>query len=53
MAAPQRERSDRVAMETASKVAQFMAGQSNAKTTARYDRRKDDLNLSEVERIGI
>ncbi len=51
--APQRERSDRLAMETASKVAQFMAGHSNAKTTGLYDRRNDDINLSEVERIGI
>ncbi len=45
--------SDRVAMKTASKVAQFMAGHSNAKTTGLYDRRNDDINLSEVERIGI
>ncbi len=40
-------------METVSKVAQFMAGPSNAKTTGLYDRRNDDINLSEVERIGI
>ncbi len=40
-------------METASKVAQFMAGHSNAKTTGLYDRRTDDINLSEVERIAI
>ncbi len=40
-------------MKTASKVAQFMAGHSNAKTTGLYDRRNDDINLSEVERIGI
>jgi site-specific recombinase XerD len=34
-------------------VAQRMAGHSNAKTTSLYDRRNDDISLSEVERIGI
>jgi site-specific recombinase XerD len=34
-------------------VAQRMAGHSNAKTTSLYDRRSDDISLSEVERIGI
>ena len=34
-------------------VAQRMAGHSNAKTTGVYDRRNDDISLSEVERIGI
>jgi site-specific recombinase XerD len=34
-------------------VAQHMAGHSNAKTTGLYDRRNDDISLSEVERIGI
>ncbi len=34
-------------------VAQRMAGHSNAKTTGLYDRRNDDISLSEVERIGI
>ena len=34
-------------------VAQKMAGHSNAKTTGLYDRRSDDINLSEVEKIGI
>ena len=34
-------------------VAQRMAGHSNAKTTGLYDRRADDISLSEVERIGI
>jgi site-specific recombinase XerD len=34
-------------------VAQRMAGHSNAKTTGLYDRRSDDISLSEVERIGI
>jgi hypothetical protein len=29
------------------------AGHSNAKTTGRYDRRNDDADLDEVERIGI
>jgi hypothetical protein len=30
-----------------------MAGHSNAKTTGLYDRRADDLSVSEVERVGI
>lgn len=34
-------------------VAQKMAGHSNAKTTGLYDRRSDDVSLSEVERIRI
>jgi integrase/recombinase XerD len=34
-------------------VAQRMAGHSNAKTTALYDRRNDDISVGEVERIGI
>ena len=34
-------------------VAQKMAGHSNAKTTGLYDRRKGDVSLDEVERIGI
>ena len=34
-------------------VAQRMAGHANAKTTGLYDRRGDDINLSEIERIGI
>jgi integrase/recombinase XerD len=34
-------------------VAQRMAGHSNAKTTGLYDRRNDDVSVSEVEKIGI
>lgn len=34
-------------------VAQKMAGHSNAKTTGLYDRRSDDVSLSEVEKIPI
>jgi len=34
-------------------VAQRMAGHSNAKTTGLYDRRSDDINVGEVEKIGI
>jgi site-specific recombinase XerD len=34
-------------------VAQRMAGHSNAKTTGLYDRRADDISVSEVERVGI
>jgi integrase/recombinase XerD len=34
-------------------VAQRMAGHSNAKTTGLYDRRVDDITVSEVERVGI
>jgi site-specific recombinase XerD len=34
-------------------IAQRMAGHSNAKTTGLYDRRNDDISLSEIERIGI
>jgi hypothetical protein len=29
------------------------AGHSNAKTTGLYDRRNDDISVSEVERVGI
>jgi integrase len=34
-------------------VAPRMAGHSNAKTTGLYERRKDDISVGEVERIGI
>jgi len=34
-------------------VAQSMAGHSNARTTGLYDRRDDDISVSEVERVGI
>jgi integrase/recombinase XerD len=34
-------------------VAQRMAGHANAKTTGLYDRRNDDVDLSEVAKIGI
>ena len=34
-------------------VAQRMAGHSNSKTTGLYDRRNDDVSISEVERAGI
>jgi len=34
-------------------IAQRMAGHSNAKTTGLYDRRNDDITVSEVERVGI
>jgi len=34
-------------------VAQKMAGHSNARTTGLYDRGNDDVNVGEVERIGI
>lgn len=34
-------------------VAQRMAGHSNAKTTGLYDRRNDDISVSEMEKIGI
>ena len=34
-------------------VAQRMAGHSDAKTTALYDRRADDISVSEVEKVGI
>jgi hypothetical protein len=30
-----------------------MAGDSNAKTTGLYDRRNGDINVSEVEKVGI
>jgi integrase len=33
--------------------AQRMAGHSNTKTTALYDRRHDDISVSEIERVGI
>jgi len=32
---------------------QRVAGHSNAKTTGLYDRRNDDISVSEVERVGI
>ncbi len=34
-------------------IAQRMAGHSNAKTTGLYDRRNDDISVSEVEKVGI
>jgi integrase/recombinase XerD len=34
-------------------IAQRMAGHSNAKTTGLYDRRNDDISVSEVEPVGI
>ncbi len=34
-------------------VAQRMAGHANAKTTGLYDRRNDNISVSEVERVGI
>jgi integrase/recombinase XerD len=34
-------------------IAQCMAGHANAKTTGLYDRRTDDISVSEVERVGI
>lgn len=34
-------------------IAQRMAGHSNAKTTGLYDRRNDDISISEIERVGI
>jgi integrase/recombinase XerD len=34
-------------------VAQRMAGHSNVKTTELYDRRGDEINFSEIERVGI
>jgi integrase/recombinase XerD len=34
-------------------VAQRMAGHANAKTTGLYDRRSDDISVSEVERVSI
>ena len=34
-------------------IAQRMAGHSNAKTTGLYDRRNDDITISEIERVGI
>ena len=30
-----------------------MSGHPNAKTTRLYDRRNDDINVGEIERIGI
>jgi integrase/recombinase XerD len=34
-------------------VAQQMAGHDSARTTGLYDRRGDQVNIDEVERIGI
>ncbi len=34
-------------------IAQHRAGHSNAKTTSLYDRRNDDISVSEVKRVGI
>jgi site-specific recombinase XerD len=34
-------------------IAQRMAGHSNSKTTGLYDRRNDDISISEVEKVGI
>ena len=34
-------------------VAQRMAGHANAKMTGLYDRRSDDISISEVERAGV
>jgi hypothetical protein len=30
-----------------------MAGRANIKTTQVYDRRSDEVSLSEIERVGI
>ncbi len=34
-------------------VAQRMAGHASAKTAGLYDRRNDDVRVSEVEKVGI
>jgi integrase/recombinase XerD len=34
-------------------IAQRMAGHSSARTTGLYDRRNDDISVSEVERVRI
>jgi len=34
-------------------VVQRMAGHSNTKTAGLYDRRADDIRVSEVEKVGI
>jgi len=35
------------------KIAQRMAGHSNAKTTGLYDRRNDEISVSEIGRVSI
>jgi site-specific recombinase XerD len=34
-------------------IAQRMADHANAKTTVPYDRRNDDISISEVEKVGF
>jgi len=35
------------------KIVQRMAGHSNAKTTGLYDRRNDEISVSEIGRVSI